>query len=293
MTRQKKKNAERQSYFVAGDKLKTTGIKVCRVATVSYYLVSQLKTQAEFLRDSGMEVVLISSDGPELSELNLNAKLIHEVIDIPRSIKPWKDIIAFLKLVKTHRKYKFEIIHSTTPKAGLLTAVAGFILGTPIRLHTWTGQQWVTLKGPIRYLSRFSDKIIGWLNTRCYADSKSQCQFLLKEKIIVPQKLHLIGQGSLAGVDLKRFDPDRWSESEKVALKNTLSIGTNTKVLTFIGRISREKGIIELESAFKDWLQKSGLTIEKEIIKRIADRFPSDHSIHEAAHKEGCWKNMP
>ncbi len=245
------KNPERPSYFVTGDKLKTTGIKVCRVATVSYYLVSQLKTQAEFLRDSGMNVVLISSDGPELSELNLNERLNHEVIDIPRSIKPFKDVIAFLKLMKTYRKYKFEIIHSTTPKAGLLTAVAAFLLGTPVRLHTWTGQQWVNLKGPIRWLSRFSDKIIGWLNTRCYADSKSQCQFLLKEKIIVSQKLHLIGQGSLAGVDLKRFDPGRWSESEKLALKNELSISTSSKILTFLGRISRDKGIVELLSAFK------------------------------------------
>lgn len=265
MTRQKNENPERSAYFVAGDKLKTTGIKVCRVATVSYYLVSQLKTQAEFLRDSGMKVVLISSDGPELSELNLNAKLIHEVIDIPRSIKPWKDIVAFIKLMKTYRKHNFDIIHSTTPKAGLLTAVAAFILGTPVRLHTWTGQQWVTLKGPIRWLSRFSDKIIGCLNTCCYTDSKSQRQFLLKEKIIVPQKLHLIGQGSLAGVDLRRFDSNRWPESEKVALKNTLSIGTNSKVLTFVGRISRDKGIIELVSAFKK-LIRHGYNVDLLII---------------------------
>lgn len=226
-------------------------IKICRIATVSYYLVSQLKAQAEYLRDSGMDVVLISSDGPELSKLDLGRSLIHEVIDIPRSLKPLKDISALLALIKIFRKYKFDIVHSTTPKAGLLTAIAAFLLRVPVRLHTWTGQRWVTLKGPMRWVAIMSDMIIGCLNNRCYADSKSQRRFLLDNKITIPHKLEVIGHGSLAGVDLNRFNPKRWIDSEKKTMKNELSISSSAKVLIFIGRVAAEKGIAELVSSFQ------------------------------------------
>ena len=231
-------------------------VKICRIATVSYYLVSQLKDQAEYLRDCGMDVVMISSDGPELSKLNLGCGLTHEVINIPRSLKPLKDITALLDLIRVFRKYKFDIVHSTTPKAGLLSAIAAFLLGVPVRLHTWTGQRWVTLKGPMRWAAIVSDMIIGCLNTRCYADSKSQRRFLLDNKITVPHKLEVIGHGSLAGVDLNRFNPNRWTDSEKKSIKNELSITSSAKVLIFIGRVGVEKGIAELISSFQKLIHK-------------------------------------
>lgn len=238
------------------EKWKFNKVKICRTATVSYYLVSQLKAQVEYLRDIGINVVLVSSDGPELSKLDTGRGLTHEVVDIPRSLKPWKDIAVLLAFIKIFRKHKFDIVHSTTPKAGLLTAIAAFLLRVPVRLHTWTGQRWVTLKGPLRWASRISDKIIGYLNTRCYADSNSQRKFLLDEKIIVPHKLDVIGHGSLAGVDLSCFDPGRWTQSEKKELKHELSIGPSAKVLIFVGRITREKGIFELVSAFQKLVHK-------------------------------------
>jgi glycosyltransferase involved in cell wall biosynthesis len=246
--------SDQKSDIVAAGRLNSRKIKVCRIATVSYYLVSQLKAQAEYLKNFGMKVVLISSDGPELSKLDLDCNLIHEVVDIPRSIKPWKDVFALLALIKTIRKHKFDIVHSTTPKAGLLTAIAAFLLRVPVRLHTWTGQQWINLNGPIRWASILSDRIIGGLNTRCYADSNSQRNFLLGKKITTRDKLHVIGYGSLAGVDLNCFNPDRWSRPEKEAIRSDLSISPSAKVLIFVGRISRDKGIMELISAFQKLL---------------------------------------
>jgi len=229
-------------------------IKICRISTVPFYLVSQLKSQVEYLRDIGMNVVLVSSDGPELSEIEIGRNLSHEIVEIHRSLHPWRDFIAFIKLIRVFRKHKFGIVHSTTPKAGLLTAVAAFFTRTPVRLHTWTGQQWVTLKGPMRWVSRFADKIIGILNTQCYADSKSQCMFLVNEKIIASKKITVIGHGSLAGVDLGRFDTERCSVSTKRQLKQELSINLDSKVLIFVGRITRDKGILELISAFLELL---------------------------------------
>lgn len=230
------------------------GIKICRTATVPYILTGHFLIQHEYMRNIGMNVVLISSDGQELSKIKTGLGLSHEVVEIPRSLSPLKDIIALIKLIKIFRKYKFDIVHSITPKAGLLSAIASFIARVPVRLHTWTGQRWVTLKGPMRWFSRFADRVIGILNTRCYADSQSQRWFLINERIIAPEKISVIGYGSLAGVDLNRFDPEQWTVSAKRQLKQELSIKPDSKVLIFIGRVTRDKGIFELLSAFRELL---------------------------------------
>lgn len=229
------------------------GVKICRIATVPFYLTAHFLTQHEYMRDIEMKVVLISSDGRELSKIT-GSGLSHEIVEIPRLLHLWKDLIALIKLIKIFHKHKFDIVHSTTPKAGLLSAIAAFFTRTPVRLHTWTGQPWVTLKGPIRWFSRLADKLIGTLSTRCYADSKSQRRFLVDEKIIAPEKISVIGHGSLAGVDLNRFDSRQWSVASKRQLKQDLSINPDSKVLIFIGRVTRDKGIFELLSAFRELL---------------------------------------
>lgn len=231
-----------------------TGVTVCRISTVPIHMATLLKSQIEYLRDIGMQVLLVSSEGPGWSMFNpgqgLNIKKIH----IPRSLKPWQDLIALIKLTKYFLSHRFDIVHSTTPKAGLLTAIAAFISGIPIRLHTFTGQPWVTLKGLMRWSSRLADRLIGVLSTKCYADSGSQAQFLVQEGIISIKKITVIGQGSIAGVDLARFNPDKWSLSLKQQLRQSLSIAASSKIIIFVGRIAKDKGVVELLSAFSSLL---------------------------------------
>lgn len=237
------------------------GVKICRISTVPFFMVSQLKRQVEYLSDIGMQVVLVSSEGPEWSMINAGQGLSIKIINIPRSLSPWQDFIALVRLTRFFLIHRFDIVHSTTPKAGLLTALAAFISGTPIRLHTFTGQQWVTLKGFLRWGSRMSDKLIGILNTKCYADSSSQAQFLVNEGILSSRNISVISKGSLAGVDITRFNPDHGSLSVKQQLRQSLSIATSSKILIFVGRISPDKGIVELISAFYE-LQKMSYDVD-------------------------------
>jgi glycosyltransferase involved in cell wall biosynthesis len=227
------------------------GIKIARVSTVPFFLVSQLRGQVEYLRDLGMEVVLISSSGPELAQLDLSKNLRHKAIALPRNFNFFRDSIALAKLFLFFRKERFVIVHSTTPKAGILTAVAAFLARVPVRLHTFTGQPWVTMHHPLRFVARICDRLIGLLNTKCYADSDSQRRFLIDERIVSADKISVIGKGSLAGVDVKRFSAERYRPDECERLRQELGISLDSTVLVFVGRITIEKGIRELLSAFR------------------------------------------
>jgi glycosyltransferase involved in cell wall biosynthesis len=230
------------------------GLKIGLIATVSYHLVSQLGGQAEYLRGLGMSVVLVSSAGPETAKIQTGEDLQYEIVEIPRSLSPLRDMVALIRLTQFFFRHHFDLVHSTTPKAGLLTALAAFIAMVPIRFHTFTGQPWVTLKGPLRWASRMADRLIGFLDTKCYADSGSQARFLIAEGIISPRKMSVIGHGSLAGVDLGRFNPDRWSLAAKQEHRRELSISPSSTLLIFVGRITPDKGISELLNAFSGLL---------------------------------------
>jgi glycosyltransferase involved in cell wall biosynthesis len=227
------------------------GIKIARISTVPFFLVSQLRGQVEYLSNLGMNVVLISSSGPELAQLNLSANLNHKTIELPRNLNIFFDFIALVKLFFLFRKEKFAIVHSTTPKAGMLSAIASFVARVPVRLHTFTGQPWVTMRNPLRFAARACDKLIGLLNTKCYADSESQRQFLIDEHIVSSDRISVIGKGSLAGVDVKRFSAERYRPEERQQLRKELCISPDSTVLVFVGRITNDKGIRELLSAFR------------------------------------------
>jgi glycosyltransferase involved in cell wall biosynthesis len=226
------------------------GVRIARISTVPFFVVSQLKYQIESLAASGAHVIVITSSGPELTVLKALPGIECAAIDIPRSIAPWRDLLALLRLWRFFRKERVDIAHSTTPKAGLLTAIAAFLAGVPIRLHTFTGQPWVGMHGIKRRLARGSDRLIGWLNTRCYADSLSQRQFLVGEGVLGSARISVIGAGSLAGVDTKRFDRARFADDQRNALRQSLGIPADAEVLLFVGRITLDKGVRELMDAF-------------------------------------------
>lgn len=168
-------------------------------------------------------------------------------IDIERGISLWRDGKAVLQAYRIFKKMKFDAVHSLTPKAGLVTSLSGRLAGVKHRTHIFTGQVWATRTGIMRSLLKGMDIVIAKLDNHIMVDGKSQRAFLEKERVLKKDQALVFCNGSIAGVNSKRFVPDavaRKDEREKIGIKD----GVLTYL--FLGRLNHDKGIGELYEAF-------------------------------------------
>lgn len=168
-------------------------------------------------------------------------------VGIERQISPWRDLLALWRLTRLFRQQRFDVVHSVTPKAGLLAMLAARLAGTPVRLHIYTGQVWVTRHGAFRWLLKSMDKLIARLATQVLADSASQRQFLLDEGVVTAGRSSVLACGSISGVDTARFRPDT---VVRARIRQELGIPQDDLVFLFLGRLNRDKGVLDLARAF-------------------------------------------
>ena len=157
-----------------------------------------------------------------------------------------QDLKALIQLHRHFSNNQYDIICTVTPKAGLLGMLAGFLSRVPCRLHIFTGQVWVTRSGMTRWVFKSADKLIAWLATSLLTDSDSQRKFLIDEHVTDAAKVQVIGGGSICGVDTQRFRPCE----DRLELRLNLGIPDDHVVLLFLGRMSRDKGLLDLARAF-------------------------------------------
>jgi glycosyltransferase involved in cell wall biosynthesis len=223
--------------------------RICRVVTVPLTFATLLREQIRRVVEAGFEVTLVSSPGPQLAEVACEAGARSYDLPMAREVSPFADLAALRELVRYLRRERFDLVHSSTPKAGLLVAMAGLLARIPRRLHTYTGQPWVELQGPMRWAAITSDRTVGRLDTHLYADSESQRRFLVAHDIVPEPRIRVLGDGSISGVDLRRFDPEAWQRESQLN-RAELGIDHQAIVIAFVGRVTRDKGIRELVVAF-------------------------------------------
>lgn len=223
-------------------------IKVARIASVPFFFTHLLPTITD-LQSKGFEVDLICAEEEFSNHLR---SLGFNVISFPikRDISPFFDLISIWKLASIFKKNKYQIVHSTTPKGGLISAVAAMIAKVPVRMHTFTGQRWATVAGPKRILLKWIDGLIAALSSECHADSPSQIEFLQSQGVFMSKKIICLGAGSLGGVDFNSFSPDRYPDA-KLKLSQEMHLDYSATWFLFVGRVTRDKGINELVTAFK------------------------------------------
>jgi glycosyltransferase involved in cell wall biosynthesis len=227
-------------------------LKICRIATVPFQLHTNLREQVMYVADENINLTLVSSPGLRMADIGYSPNCVYHPIAMSRKLSLLKDPFSLIQLISLFRKKRFHMVHSSTPKAGWLTALAGCLARVPIRIHTYTGQSWSEKRRLLRHLLRGFDWLIGHLNTHCYCVSSGHRDFFIKEKIVKAWKISVLGPGSLSGVDLKRFDPERYDDDRKMAIRSDLGLSSASKVILFVGRVNKDKGIVELVAAFKE-----------------------------------------
>lgn len=168
-------------------------------------------------------------------------------VAIERQITLIGDLAALWQLYWIFRKYSFDVVHSVTPKAGLLAMLAGYLARVRIRIHTFTGQVWATRTGLGRWLLKTMDSVIAAMATHVLVDSPSQLQFLLAEKVVSQRKCNVLSKGSISGVDTARFCANAQTREK---LRSALKIPDAAIVFLFLGRLNRDKGVMDLAAAF-------------------------------------------
>lgn len=176
------------------------------------------------------EVGIICHTAPILRDINLIGDL--------------KGLFALRKLFK---KEKFECVHSVTPKAGLLTACAGWLARVPHRVHIFTGQVWATRKGAMRTMLKMMDRMIALLDTNLLVDGEGQRRFLIENGVLSEKNSSVPANGSIAGIKLDRYVI---SEDVRKEERNRLGISDDSVVYIFLGRLNHDKGIGEIYTAF-------------------------------------------
>lgn len=168
-------------------------------------------------------------------------------LPIIRTINPLSDIAAVWMLFHHLRLGRHICVHTLTPKAGLVGMLAARLARVPIRIHTFTGQVWVTRAGFMRELLKLADKCTAALATNILVDSPSQREFLIAEGVIKASKSTVLASGSICGVDAKRFCS---SLQVRNNIRYELDTAEDALVCLYLGRLNRDKGVLDLAAAF-------------------------------------------
>jgi glycosyltransferase involved in cell wall biosynthesis len=212
------------------------GKKIIRAATIGLSLNIFCKDLLRELADEGYEVVALSSPDEDLREVEKREKVRAVGVQMERRMSPLKDIVSLVKLVRVFAKEKPDMVHSMTPKAGLLCMVAGWMTGVPVRVHTFTGLVWPTAQGLSRRILMLTDKITCMCATHVVPEGEGVKQDL--ERCITKKKMKVLGYGNVRGINM-----DEWKR--RVGRRDGLML-----TFVFVGRIVRDKGVDELVAAF-------------------------------------------
>lgn len=221
-------------------------MKIIRATTVPGSLNNFCRGLLSELQErEGYEVVALSSPGEALDEIREREKVRTIAVAMQRHISPVNDLRSLWKLIRAFRREKPDMVHSMTPKAGLLCMMAAWICHVPVRIHTFTGLVFPTSIGLKRKILMATD----WLTCACATHVIPEGEGVKNDLVtnrITRKPLRVLGYGNVRGIDLNRFDPENpevIKAAEEIRNQNALTF-------IFIGRLVGDKGIPELVNAF-------------------------------------------
>jgi glycosyltransferase involved in cell wall biosynthesis len=218
--------------------------KLCIVATIPAIVNSFLRGHIEAAAQKYDVTVVCNSTDVHLIQ-GLSARIV--LFPILRRPSLRNDLVALFLLIKLFWRERFDIVHSHFPKSGFLGMTAAWLTKVPIRIHTFHGEVWATRDGWRRSTLKAFDRIVACMATQVLTVSASQQRFLVREGILSQRQSRVIGAGSICGVDPRRFQPDL---NIRRRTREELGIDNHTRLILFMGRLTRDKGVLDLTEAF-------------------------------------------
>ena len=220
-------------------------LRICRLANSEFFVRHHLQHQIESQMAAGLEVHLVYPKESKEGLVSYFPNARHHFLPVARKPNPLIDLVAFFALFKLLRYERIDILHTVTPKAGLLGALAGLLAGVRVRIHTFTGQVWATRSGVFRLSLKGVDWLIIKLNTKCFADSQSQIDFMISEKVARLGDIEVIGAGSLSGFDSEKFQAEKFQD-RRPEIRAKLGFTDDDFIVNYTGRLNRDKGVLDL-----------------------------------------------
>jgi glycosyltransferase involved in cell wall biosynthesis len=228
----------------------STHKKLIRITTVPMALRYLLPGQMKFMQQNGFDVLMISADGPELNDVIKNEMCRHIVVPMTRKITPLQDLRCLFQLIKIFKKEKPDIVHTHTPKAGLLGMLAAKLAGVKVRIHTVAGMPLMVEKGAKLRLLTFIEKLTYRAANHVWPNSMSLYNYIIEHNFTAAKKLNIIGKGSTNGINISRFSAAVLNQNTITQLKESIHFSPQNIYLLCIGRLVADKGIVELVNVF-------------------------------------------
>jgi glycosyltransferase involved in cell wall biosynthesis len=201
------------------------------------------------LAAAGFRPILVSAPGEQLRRTAQATGAEFVPISMIREISPLKDLVSLWKLYRLMRSLRPLIADVSTPKAGLLGGLAALLAGVPCRIYTLRGLRLETTTGWKRTLLCVTERIAAACAHRVICVGSSLRSRAIQLKLVPTEKAIVLGHGS-SGVDVQRFSPKARNSPERNHLAKQLNIPATAPVIGFVGRLTRDKGIPELLTAF-------------------------------------------
>lgn len=204
------------------------------------------------MRERGLDIHVICSAGELLGQFVSVEGVTAHVVPIHRKITPLTDLVALSRIVRILRKVGAVVVHAHTPKGGLLGMLGAWLAGTAVPMYYIHGLPFITARGFRRFALVAGDRLACALATQVLCVSDSIRDLLIEHKLCRADKAKVLLSGSSNGIDAQRlFNPDLFNEQARRDTRQRYGIGEDSLVVGFVGRIAKDKGIVELVDAWK------------------------------------------
>lgn len=238
-------------------------IKICYVVTISLTIESFFIPQLQYLVANGFDVTVVCSNDSRLQE-KLGESIRFYPIDIPRGISVSGSIYALKALTHFFKKEKFDLIQYSTPNAAFYSSIAAQKAECKVRNYHLMGLRYLGASGMGRIILKALERIACYNSTSIECVSKSNMEMGIKEGLFPKEKVTVVWNGSTGGVDLSRFNFSK-RQQWRMEIRKELGYSSSDFVYGFVGRITKDKGIDELLTAFHELNDNSKLLLVGDI----------------------------